>query len=124
MRGLVRAAIRDDPKIEIVAEAADAIEAREHVKAHRPDVITLDIELPGMNGLEFLQRVMKNRPTPVIMVSSMPHKGSQASLDALELGAFECIDKGSIHSGEKPFSELPGLIIAAGSANISRKSGP
>lgn len=124
MRGLVRAAIRDDPKIEIVAEAADAIEAREHVKAHRPDVITLDIELPGMNGMEFLKRVMKNRPTPVIMVSSMTHKGSQASLDALELGAFECIDKGSIHSGEKPFSELPGLIIAAGSANISRKSGP
>lgn len=123
MRGLVRAALSDDPKIEIVAEAADAIEARDHVKAHRPDVITLDIELPGMNGLEFLKRVMKNRPTPVIMVSSMTQKGSQASLDALEIGAFECIDKGSIHSDERPFSELPRLVHAAAVANLTKPAG-
>ena len=123
MRGLVRAALSNDPNIEIIAEAADAIEARDHVKAHKPEVITLDIELPGMNGLEFLKRVMKHRPTPVIMVSSMTHKGSQASLDALELGAFECIDKTSLHSTtDRPFAELPSLVHAAKSANILQGS--
>lgn len=121
MRGLVRAALSNDPKIEIVAEAADAVAARDHVKALRPDVITLDIELPGMNGLEFLRRVMKNRPTPVIMVSSMTSKGSQASLDALELGAFECIGKNSVRTDEMPFAELPGLVHAAKGAKLKAR---
>jgi len=77
--------------IEVAGEAGDAHEARAAIKALNPNVITLDVEMPKMNGLEFLDKIMRLRPTPVIMVSSETASG--ASAKALEIGAFDCIAK-------------------------------
>ena len=71
--------------IEVVGTAADPIEAREKIKALNPDVLTLDIEMPNMNGLAFLQKIMRLRPMPVVMVSTLTQKGAGETMLALEL---------------------------------------
>ena len=93
MRGLITARLRADPLIEVVGQAADPHEARQAIKRLNPDVITLDIEMPNMDGIEFLEKIMRLRPTPVIMISSLTQRGADASLRALEIGAFDCIAK-------------------------------
>ena len=89
MRGLLTEIIGGAPDLEVVGAAPDPIAAREMVKALNPDVLTLDIEMPRMNGLEFLDRLMRLRPTPVVMISSFTTSGSEATLKALELGAVD-----------------------------------
>ena len=93
MRALIAQQLRTDPDIRVVGEAADPLEAREAIKALNPDVITLDIEMPNMNGLDFLERLMRLRPTPVVMVSTLTQRGAEATLEALELGAVDCVGK-------------------------------
>lgn len=93
MRRLITAKLQADPLIEVVGEASDPAEARQAIKLLYPDVITLDIEMPNMNGLEFLEKIMRLRPTPVIMVSTLTQKGADINLQALELGAFDCVAK-------------------------------
>lgn len=113
MRGLIRVVLSADPEIQVIGEAGDAMEARTAIKSLNPDVITLDIEMPNMNGLEFLEKIMTLRPMPVIMVSSLTHRGAQATLSALEIGAFDCIGKPS--PGEStPFKGLGDVVKAAG----------
>ena len=97
MRAMIRHSLRADPLLVVVGEAADPHEARAAVKALNPDVMTLDIEMPGMDGLDFLDKVMRLRPMPVVMVSTLTSRGADASLRALELGAFDCVDKASLH---------------------------
>ncbi len=82
-----------DPEIDVVGEAGDPLEAREAIKSLAPDVLTLDIEMPKMNGIEFLEKIMRLRPMPVIMVSTLTQKGAAISVEALELGAFDCVGK-------------------------------
>src|SRR5262245_25304822 len=86
MRALIRVMLEREPDMEIVGEAADAMEGRELIKQRNPDVVTLDIEMPGMNGLDFLEKIMRLRPTPVIIVSTLTHAGTTATMRALELG--------------------------------------
>ena len=93
MRGLITAVLNADPDVNVVGQAGDAMEARNAIKQLNPDVVTLDIEMPNMNGLEFLDKIMKLRPMPVIMVSTLTHRGAEASLMALEIGAFDCVGK-------------------------------
>lgn len=93
MRGLATAVLNSDPEVSVVGQAGDAMEARAAIKQLNPDVVTLDIEMPNMNGLEFLDKIMKLRPMPVIMVSTMTHRGAEATLAALEIGAFDCVGK-------------------------------
>ncbi len=95
MRGLITAVLRSDPEVDVVGQAGDALEARAAIKALNPDVVTLDIEMPNMNGLDFLEKIMTLRPMPVIMVSTMTHRGADATLAALEIGAFDCVGKPS-----------------------------
>lgn len=81
------------PDIEIVGTAIDAYDAREKIKSLNPDVITLDVEMPRMNGLDFLERIMRLRPMPVVMLSSITPEGSQAAIRALSLGAVDVLAK-------------------------------
>ncbi len=112
MRGLITAVLRSDPEVNVVGQAGDALEARAAIKALNPDVVTLDIEMPNMNGLDFLEKIMTLRPMPVIMVSTMTHRGADATLAALEIGAFDCVGKPS--PGEPhPFGDLAEKVKAA-----------
>ena len=102
MRGLIKSVLSRDPGIEVVGQASDANQARAAIKELQPDVMTLDVEMPGMNGLEFLDKVMRLRPFPVVMVSSLTAKGAATAVSAFELGAIECVGK--------PTTEHPGLV--------------
>ncbi|WP_409524130.1 protein-glutamate methylesterase/protein-glutamine glutaminase [Nitrincola sp. MINF-07-Sa-05] len=93
VRQLLTELLNADPDIEVVATAADPYLAREKIKRFNPDVITLDIEMPRMDGLTFLRNLMRLRPMPVVMVSTLTEQGAQATLDALELGAFDFVAK-------------------------------
>ena len=95
-----------DGDISVVGTATDPIDAREKIKALDPDVVTLDIEMPNMNGLQFLDRLMRLRPTPVIMVSTLTKKGASETLLALELGAVDFV--------AKPSADFAGGIEAFG----------
>ncbi|MBP1807579.1 protein-glutamate methylesterase/protein-glutamine glutaminase [Rubellimicrobium aerolatum] len=112
MRELIRRAVASDPLIEVVGTACDAREARAAIKALDPDVVTLDIEMPDMNGLDLLDRIMRLRPTPVVMVSSLTRERADATVRALELGAFDCVGKPS-PSSPQSLDVLPRIIRAA-----------
>ncbi|MEP9400776.1 chemotaxis response regulator protein-glutamate methylesterase [Sphingomonas sp. VNH70] len=99
MQALVCQRLAADPAIDVIGTAASADEARAQIKALDPDVVTLDIEMPGMNGLDFLERLMRLRPMPVVMVSSLTSERADTTLAALELGAFDCFDKARLHAG-------------------------
>ncbi|MBP6716738.1 MAG: chemotaxis response regulator protein-glutamate methylesterase [Acidobacteria bacterium] len=87
VRHLLATGLANDPKIQVVGQAADAFIARDMLLKHEPDVITLDIEMPRVDGLSFLKKIMEHRPTATIIVSSISQQGSAASLEALRLGA-------------------------------------
>ena len=93
MRSIIAKMLDQDPAIEVVGAAADASEARRLIKELDPDVLTLDIEMPGMNGLDFLGKIMALRPMPVVIVSSATERGAAMALRALEAGAFDCFPK-------------------------------
>lgn len=95
IRSWLRTVLASDARLEIVGEACDAVEARDFLRAQSADVVTLDIEMPGMSGLEFLSRLMRARPMPVVMLSSLTSKGSDAAVQALSSGAIDCILKPS-----------------------------
>ena len=86
MRNLISAALRQDPEIDVVGMAADPIEARAAIKALNPDVLTLDVEMPNMNGLEFLEKIMRLRPMPVVMVSTLTAAGTDGTPAGREVG--------------------------------------
>jgi len=93
IRNILKEALRSAKNIEVVGEAEDPIEARELIKQLKPDVLTLDIEMPKMDGISFLANLMRLRPMPVIMLSTLTHKGADITLQALELGAIDFIAK-------------------------------
>jgi two-component system chemotaxis response regulator CheB len=117
MRGLIATALARDPEIEVVGQAEDPIQARQAIKALNPDVVTLDVEMPNMNGIEFLEKIMRLRPMPVIMVSTLTGRGADETIQALAIGAIDCIEKprpGNDHA----FEELPYKVKIAASARV------
>jgi len=112
MRGLIIASLRSDPLVEVVGQVGDALAARQAIKSLNPDVITLDIEMPKMNGLEFLEKIMRLRPMPVIMISSLTSGGADATIRALEIGAVDCVVKPSI-TNPGSFDDLPAKVKMA-----------
>ena len=112
MRQMISSVLSADGQIDVVGTAGDAMEARAAIKQLNPDVVTLDVEMPNMNGLEFLEKIMRLRPMPVIMVSTLTSKGADASLAALEIGAFDCVGKPAM--GERyPFGDLAAKVKLA-----------
>jgi two-component system, chemotaxis family, protein-glutamate methylesterase/glutaminase len=122
---LVRSILSDvlarDPAIEVVGTAGDAHIAREKIKKLNPDVLTLDIEMPKMDGLTFLHNLMRLRPMPVVMVSSMTERGAEVTLDALAMGAVDFLSKPKIDIAAKLpeyCEELIGKIKVAACASV------
>lgn len=90
---LLKCILEADPDIHVVGLASNPHEARAMIKAQPVDVITLDVEMPNMNGLEFLEKLMRLRPMPVVMISSFTDRGTKATVEALAMGAFSCLPK-------------------------------
>lgn len=108
VRSLLAEIIRDTPDMVLVGAAPDAYVARDMVNQFVPDVITLDIEMPRMDGLAFLEKLMAARPTPVVMISTLAEEGAEATLRALELGAVDYIPKPKlgVSSGIREYADL------------------
>ncbi|MBC7668801.1 protein-glutamate methylesterase/protein-glutamine glutaminase [Caulobacter sp. DWR2-3-1b2] len=122
MRGLITAALNRDPDIEVVGAAGDPFEARGMIKALNPDVVTLDIEMPNMNGIEFLEKIMRLRPMPVVMVSSLTQAGAEMTLRALELGAVDCVAKPTLATNTADaLNEVAVKVKAAARASVRTK---
>jgi len=94
MRAILQARFEREDDIVVVGAAADAQEGRQMIRELDPDVVTLDVEMPGMNGLDFLEKIMALRPTPVIVVSGSTHDGAETTARALAIGAVGCYAKG------------------------------
>jgi two-component system chemotaxis response regulator CheB len=123
MRGLLSQLISMAPDIEVVGAAPDAQTAREMIKALNPDVMTLDVQMPKMGGLEFLERLMRLRPMPVVMVSSFTESGSDTTLKALELGAIDFIGKPRADSGRSMENYAEDLVEKIRAAKGARLRG-
>ena len=111
IRSMISNVLERDADVEVVGWAEDPIEAREAIKQLNPDVITLDVEMPRMNGIDFLERLMRLQPTPVLMISTLTQAGAAVSLRALELGAIDCI-------GKPDFEGLADKVKAAARARV------
>lgn len=124
IREILSSVLQRDKDLDVVGTAADPLVARQMIKDLNPDVITLDVEMPRMDGLAFLEKVMTLRPMPVIMVSSLTQKGTMTTLRALELGAVDFVakPKGDLRTGlERLADELIPKIKAA--ARIKVRAG-
>jgi two-component system chemotaxis response regulator CheB len=117
MLQLVAGAIESDHEIEVVGKVLDAASARQAIKDLNPDVMTLDVEMPDMNGLEFLEKVMRLRPMPVIMVSTLTSKGSEVAIEALQLGAVDCVVKPT-PGNPNSLQSLPDKVKGAAVSNV------
>jgi two-component system chemotaxis response regulator CheB len=124
IRNLMSEIINSHDDMEVVALAPDPLVARDLIKRHDPDVLTLDVEMPRMDGLDFLERLMRLRPMPVLMVSSLTSAGSEVTLRALELGAVDFLEKPSIgiRGGMLEYSELIADKIRAAARSRPRQT--
>lgn len=123
VRSLLSEIINRQSDMECVGVANDPLIAREMIRELNPDVITLDIEMPRMDGLDFLGRLMRLRPTPVVMISTLTERGAEATLKALELGAVDFVSKPRIGlvDGLRELSEqIVDKVRAASQANVRR----
>lgn len=124
MRQVLAALLAKDTEIEVVGAAPDPFIAREKIKALNPDVLTLDVEMPKMDGITFLEKLMRGHPMPVVMVSSLTEAGCQTTLRALELGAVDFITKPKIdlrEGMEEVAQDLITKVKAAAQANVKRE---
>jgi two-component system chemotaxis response regulator CheB len=121
MRAWLKSVLGGDPRLRVVAEAANATQARDILKSSQIDVLTLDIEMPGMNGLEFLTRLMRSRPMPVVMMSSQTAAGSDAAIKALSLGAIDCMLKPTKAFGPELMQDICDRVFEAACIRLVRQ---
>jgi two-component system, chemotaxis family, protein-glutamate methylesterase/glutaminase len=123
VRSLMTEIVNSQPDMHVCATAPDPLVARELIKQHNPDVLTLDVEMPRMDGLDFLEKLMRLRPMPVVMVSSLTERGNEITLRALELGAVDFVTKPKvgIRDGMLDYAEkLAEKVRAAARARVKQ----
>lgn len=123
---LARKVIKDelgkDPEIEVIGTAGDPFDASEKIEKLNPDVMTLDLEMPKMDGLTFLKSLMRHHPMPVVVVSAYTTKGSRLALEALESGAVDIVPKpGMTYNVQEMSAELISKVKAAAMAKVGKK---
>ncbi len=121
MRRLLTQILTSDPEIEVIGTAPDPYVARDKIKALNPDVLTLDVEMPRMDGLAFLRNLMRLRPMPVVMCSTLTQAGAAVTLDALSLGAVDFIGKPAVQNAEElrqATEEITAKVKAAARAQV------
>ncbi|MCB1319768.1 MAG: chemotaxis response regulator protein-glutamate methylesterase [Leptospiraceae bacterium] len=126
VREVISTGLAQDPDIEVVGRASDPYIARDKIVQLKPDVLTLDIEMPRMDGVEFLRKLMPQFPLPVIVVSALSRKGSQITLDALSAGAVDFVTKPSIDVAnglQEMMSDLRFKVKMAARVNVSHWKG-
>ena len=123
VRNILTEGLNRDPGIEVVGSAPDPFIARDMIVQLRPDVMTLDVEMPRMDGVDFLRRLMPQHPIPVVMVSSLTQKGKRITIESLEAGAVDFVSKPSIDLARGlhgMLTELCTKIKIASTANVSQ----
>src|SRR5277367_1875837 len=121
MRRLLSEILASDPDIEVIGTAADPYIARDKIKALNPDVLTLDVEMPRMDGLAFLRNLMRLHPMPVVMCSSLTQQGCNVALDALALGAIDYVAKpvvDVVHGVREAGQEIIAKVKIAAQARV------
>lgn len=127
IRSLLTEIINSQKDMEVVGAAPDPLVAREMIKQLNPDVLTLDVEMPKMDGLDFLEKLMRLRPMPVLMVSTLTERGSEITMRALELGAVDFVTKpkSSISEGMRSYTvEITDKLRAAAQAKVAQIARP
>ena len=122
-RAILTEILQSDPSIERVDTAPDAYIARDKIVKERPDVVCLDVEMPRMDGITFLRKLMRHMPVPVVMVSSLTQRGAQTTIDALEAGAVDFVPKphsNIYESSDEIRSELLEKVKSAAYARVTR----
>lgn len=124
MRALLVKGLAQDPMIEVVGCAQDPYEARDLLVRHRPDVLTLDVEMPRMDGVTFLRKLMAKMPTPTVMLSSLTERGARISLAALEAGAVEVLEKPArlVEGMPEMMADIRRAVRSAANARLSPPS--
>ncbi|MFA5967781.1 MAG: chemotaxis response regulator protein-glutamate methylesterase [Sphingomonas sp.] len=124
MRALIAELMRRESDITVVGMAADAVEARSMIREREPDVVTLDLEMPGMSGLDFLDKLMRLRPLPVVVVSGHTREGADVTARALEIGAIDCYAKPDGRAGNllhQDAGRLANLVRIAAQARLQNR---
>lgn len=124
MRALFTSALEKSRDLVVVGAAADAMEAADMIRSLKPDVLTLDVEMPGKTGIEFLEELMRDKPIPVVMLSTLTQKGADVSLRAIELGAVDCFPKptrATPDEFDKISDKLCKLVLTAAKTNVRAK---
>jgi two-component system chemotaxis response regulator CheB len=120
MRQLLTQILGSDPELEVVGTAGDPFVAREKIKALNPDVLTLDIEMPRMDGLTFLEKLMRGHPMPVIMISSLTDRGADTTLRALSLGAIDYVSKPKVDVSNGTIEQAEEIVAKVKAAARAR----
>lgn len=126
MRAVLHRILSADPGIEVVGQAPEPHAARAMIKELNPDVVTLDVEMPGMDGLSFLEKIMRLRPMPVIMCSTLTARGAEVTIEALRLGAIDCIAKptGNPHEIQQDAALLRKMVREAACSTVRQTATP
>lgn len=124
VRRLLTEILGSDSGLEVVGTAVDPLDARQKIKQLNPDVLTLDVEMPNMDGITFLRNLMRLRPTPTLMVSSLTEHGAEITLEALALGAFDFVTKPrvGVKEGLLEYADtIIGKVKAAAAAGVRNR---
>lgn len=125
VRKVMSEILNADPGIEVIGTASDPFDARDKIKELSPDVLTLDVEMPRMDGVTFLRNLMRLHPMPVVMVSTLTQRGAATTLDALSIGAVDFVEKPRLDLGQSLDAigrEITDKVKAAATANVGQRA--